>query len=188
MWGSYHQLRSSTASNNLWVTFVQQAIRKTTSPFFYQHVTHYVFKLLMKKKFVLLESKSISDATSPHLTRIEENTLRYVAGYVCRKVKRQLECSKHDNKDNMILYLMELNGDENDEERGTEDWTNLLDRGELWHVSDTAYNLFYAIEEEVRSHLVPDLEAQMYNIYHNVCYDAQQRSPFSVVFVRCRSR
>ena len=57
------------------------------------------------------------------------------------------------NKDNIILCLMELNGDENDKKRGTEDWTNLLDRGELWHVSDTAYNFFYAIEDEVCSHL-----------------------------------
>ena len=50
MWGSYYQLRSK----NLWVTFVQQAIRKTPSPLFYQHVTHFVFKLLMKNIFVYL--------------------------------------------------------------------------------------------------------------------------------------
>ena len=67
---------------------------------------------------------------NPPLTREEENSLRYMAS------------------------LMKLNGDEDDEERGTEDWTNALDRGGLWHVSDTAYNLFYAIEEEVQQHLL----------------------------------
>jgi hypothetical protein len=60
-----------------------------------------------------------------------------VAGYICRKVRKQLEKSKHKNKDDMIFRLMELSGDEEDE-RGTEDWTNSLDRGGLWHVSDMA--------------------------------------------------
>ena len=39
-----------------------------------------VFTLLVKKKFLLLESSAIS--SSHPLTR--EYTLRYVAGYVCR--------------------------------------------------------------------------------------------------------
>ncbi len=46
-------------------------------------------------------------------------------------------------------------GDEEDEERASEEWTNSIDRGGLWHVSDTTYNLFYAIEREVRSHFRP---------------------------------
>ena len=47
----------------------------------------------------------------------------------------------------MILCLMELNKDEDDEERGTEGWTNALDRRGLWYVSSMACSLFYAIED-----------------------------------------
>ena len=48
---------------------------------------------------------------------------------------------------------MELNDDELDE-RGTEEWTNSIDRGGLWHVSENAYNSFYFIEDEIRHHLL----------------------------------
>ena len=91
----------------------------------------------------------------------DTNSLRYVAGYVCRKASKQLETSKHEEKDYMISCMMELSGDEENEERGTENWTNLVDRGGLWHVNDIAYYLFYAIEEEVHYHLVPDLASKL---------------------------
>ena len=48
---------------------------------------------------------------------------------------------------------MELNDDELDE-RGTEEWTNSIDRVSLWHVSENAYNSFYFIEDEIRHHLL----------------------------------
>lgn len=160
MWGGFHQLRSSATFKDLWVIFVQEVTGTTPSPIFYQHVTQHVFELLVKQKFLLLESAKAVGDSIPHLTRVEENTLRYVSGYVCRKVKKQLESSTHKSKDSMILCLTDLYGDE-DEERGTEDWTNSLDRGGLWHVNDTAYSLFYAMEEEVRSHLMPKSASSM---------------------------
>ena len=40
-----------------------------------------------------------------------------------------------------------------DEERGTETWTNLIDRGGLWHISDQTYSLFATMEEEIGQHL-----------------------------------
>ena len=107
----------------------------------------------MKTKFIIVNPMKFISGNPP-LIREEENSLRYMAGYICRRVRKQLESSTHKCKDDMILCLMELNGDEDDEEWGTENWTNALDRGGLWHVCDTAYNLFYAIEEEVQQNLV----------------------------------
>ena len=54
----------------------------------------------------------------------------------------------------MIQCLIDMSGDEM-EERGTEDWTNLIDRGGLWHISDTTYSLFHSMEEEIRKYLIP---------------------------------
>ena len=41
----------------------------------------------------------------------------------------------------MLIFMTELSGDEIDEEKGTEAWTNDIDRGGLWQVNDTAYTL-----------------------------------------------
>ena len=153
MWGCFHRLRSSTTFKDTWISFVQQEMGKIPSPIFYQEVIQHIFKVLVKRKFIIMNPMKFNSGNPP-LTREEENSLRYMAGYIYRRVRKQLESLTHKCKDDMILCLMELNGDEDDEERGTEDWTNALDRGGLWHVSDTAYNLFYAIEEVVRQHLV----------------------------------
>ena len=59
---------------------------------------------------------------------MEENILRYTAGYVCRKTREKLEASGDVNKDDMIFCLFSLSGDETTDSR-TEDWTNLMDRG-----------------------------------------------------------
>ena len=59
--------------------------------------------------------------------------------------------SKDKNKDVMFLCVLELSGDEDNEERGTEKWTNELNRGGLWHISDLACSLFYAMEQVLRS-------------------------------------
>ena len=51
----------------------------------------------------------------------------------------------------MIGYIFEfmISGDERTAD-GTEEWTNLIDRGGLWHVSDFTYDLFLAMENQVR--------------------------------------
>lgn len=42
MWGHYHLLRSSATFHEFWMKFVKEAVAKTPSPAFYQHVTHEV--------------------------------------------------------------------------------------------------------------------------------------------------
>ena len=122
------------------------------SPAFFQYVTHTLFKALIEMEYPVSDAQT----ETPHqiLKSEEENALRYVAGYVCRKVRVNLEASNSiPNKDDMILCVMELSGDEMDEDRGTEEWTNLIDRGGLWHVNDQTYSVFYAMEEVIRQHL-----------------------------------
>lgn len=90
--------------------------------------------------------------TSCPMTWEEENALRYVAGYICRKVQSKLQKSSAKNKEEMVLFCMELCGDE-DGDRGTEEWTNAIDRGGLWHINDYTYTVFSILEEEIRKHL-----------------------------------
>ena len=49
-------------------------------------------------------------------------------------------------QDGAEIALIELAGDEMDEDAGTEDWINRIDRGGLWHVNDDVYGLFVEME------------------------------------------
>ena len=86
------------------------------------------------------------------MTFEEQNALRYVAGYVVRKVYERLEYSL-PNKKNMLDCLEEINGEEANADKGTEEWTNMINRGGLWNVNDLLYSLFVAFEEVIRQHL-----------------------------------
>ena len=98
----------------------------------------------------------VSEQESNSSLSFEEcNALRYVAGYVSRKIKEKLESSSDDRKNDLVLSLMEITmGDEEDEDIGTESWTNRIDRGGLWHVNDSLYCFFYLLEETIRKHLL----------------------------------
>lgn len=86
--------------------------------------------------------------TSCPMTWEEENALRYVAGYICRKVQSKLQKSSAKNKEEMVLFCMELCGDE-DGDRGTEEWTNAIDRGGLWHINTLCFPYLRKKYEEV---------------------------------------
>ena len=53
----------------------------------------------------------------------------------------------------MILCVMELYGYEL-EETTTEEWTDTIDRGGLWHINDNVYHLFYLMELEIRQYFI----------------------------------
>ena len=54
-----------------------------------------------------------------------------------------------------MLLIMDLCGedDASDDSSKAERWTSMIDRGGLFHVSDSTYTLFHAMEEEVRDQL-----------------------------------
>lgn len=90
---------------------------------------------------------------------MEENALRYVAGYICKKLKA--EEKRHDIK----MIIMDVFGSstgtledaESTDQEATsaavsENWTNLIDRGGLSHINEDTYQLFVCMEKEVRKH------------------------------------
>jgi hypothetical protein len=153
MWGHYHIHRSSATFHKMWSDFVEKAVRTKPSPIFYQHITHEVFKELVKKEYPVSDSESTAINTT-QFTREHENTLRYVGGYIVREINKELQSLSDPGKDDMLLCLIEMYGDEMNE-AGTEDWTNAIDRGGLWHINDQAYLLFYAMEKEICNHFKP---------------------------------
>ena len=71
---------------------------------------------------------------------------------LCRKVQKKIEKSSHNNKDEMALLMIEFYGDELDGD-ATEEWTNQIDRGGLWHINNGMYLVFVIIEDEIRNYL-----------------------------------
>ena len=86
---------------------------------------------------------------------LEGNALRYAAGHVVHHVFKGVKKSSHELKGDITDCLVQLVlGKQEDCEQGTaEEWTNLLDRGGLWHVRKTTFQVFYALEEGVRRFL-----------------------------------
>lgn len=148
MWSSFHQLAITTEYKQEWKEFFRMSFHVNPPISFVQFITDRVFKELVKMEFSIVHPNS-SDRTKP-LTFEERNALRYVAGYILRKIRMKLETSSLPHKDALILCIMEFSGDE-EREWETEAWVNNIDRGGLWHISDITYDLFYAIEEVVRN-------------------------------------
>lgn len=156
MWGMYHQLRTSARFKGEWKRFLQSSVKAMSSPIFCQYVTNEVFKELIKLEYPLTDTTSDHSTAHP-LTHMEKSALRYVAGYVCRKVRDNLKkpnC-KVSNKDSMIQCLEEISG-ATDEDRDAEEWTRLIDRGGLWRMNDDVFSLFVIMEEEIRQKLTKD--------------------------------
>ena len=105
---------------------------------------------LINLQYTMTGDLELARKPNEKLTNIEENVLRYLAGYVCYKIQSQLEKSK---KLNLLFVITDTSGCEMNETKDTEYWTNILDHGGLWHVSDTAYSMFCAMENELQQHL-----------------------------------
>ena len=54
-------------------------------------------------------------------------------------------------------------------EQDSSEWINIIDRGGLWFVSDCTYIVFYAMEEEIRLHLIRIRGQETVNLKTVVC-------------------
>ena len=149
MWKSYHHLRISPNFKSTWHCFLSNITTTTPSPAFFQHVTDLCFKEFIKIKFPT-QPNTISIANEFHLTFEEANALRYAAGYICYKLQKQLEASKNPRKSELLSLITNLVDNEETDENTAEDWVNIIDRGGLCHISEHAYMLFAAMEEELQ--------------------------------------
>ena len=127
---------------------------------------------LIKDHFPVPESAAVSDTVAPPSLSYEEcKALRYTIGYVIRSLMKKLTRSAHPQKEELILCLRELivesgrsnymylhlshitvvDIDDSEElDRQSDDWTILMDRGSLYHVSDDTFQLFITMELELR--------------------------------------
>ncbi len=137
MWRKYYQLRISSPFQSLWTDFVGDAIAVIAHPLMYQYLADKIFEALIEKTFA--EGQGAASVDS--LTYEEANALRYVAGYVCFKVKKNIVASNNPTKNQLLLCLMDL-CDEDEDVSQSADWVRAVDRGGLVHVSENTFLLF----------------------------------------------
>ena len=148
IWKGFFLLRSSPSFVDKWTNFLRTT-NEPAKPVLFQHLTDLIFRDCLNEHFKVLHLND--QESSAELTNAEKGVLRYVAGYVCRQLRKKLERESHKYKEEMVLCLMELIKGQDSEEHGTdEEWTDLIDRGGLWHIKGTTYQFFCAMEYVVR--------------------------------------
>ena len=69
--------------------------------------------------------------------------------------------STHAQKDDIQLCLSQLCKQEDEAKDDSQDWIQLIDRGGLCHVNNDVYELFLALEKELRKHICLDKLSDM---------------------------
>ena len=138
----------------LWMGLFSDLSLGSVPPLLLQSVNRNVFEQMMVEHFAkpVEASRSSSAAELPTMNSEEENALRYVSGYVALKLMRQYE-KKEDEKAMQFvecLSNMAVVGVESTFYEYTKEWIAAIDRGGLFHINDSAYHLFRAIEEKTR--------------------------------------
>jgi len=155
MWGEYHKLRTSPEFKAEWHKFLETSVMKQQPMVaFYQYVTHELFKELIKLEFTV--NDAVDHKPLPPLTHEEKNAIRYIAGYVCRKIHSRIKESSCPGRTEMMLCLSDMNGGDIDDEEHTDEWLRKINRGGLWKVTDEVYQLFLMLEQELKKEISSD--------------------------------
>ena len=135
MWATYHRARVSTFFRQFWADFLK-TVGVEPSPLLYQYLTDTIFQEMMSMSCAVSTDDGPESDTHQSPTYEECNALRYIAGYVCSKVQKKIEDSKHPHRDDLLLCLMDIRDEEVDAGNSS-DWTNTVDRGGLCKVNES---------------------------------------------------
>ncbi len=153
VWAAFHRLRLQEAVK-LWQDLFCHGFPRL-SPVVYQQVNQKLYSDLINCH---LSTKIDNNTVAvPALTSDEANILRYAAGYVPFKLLNQYEKSLASESTVGIiecLAAMAVNGEESTVLEYTRKWIDLVNRGGLFEINDTAFDFFKEIEMKVRKKLL----------------------------------
>ena len=178
MWGLYHKLRTSVDFAASWTSFLQQSINTEACPIFFQYITNFVFKEMIKRQYPIEPKQSAVKEVS--LTYEEANALRYSAGYIPRTLVKKLKKSAHPLHEELSLCLLDL-VDDGDDDNQSQDWIKTIDRGGLIHVNNMMYQLCVALELALRRHLCDGTRLNFEDAPNKLCQDENVQYYLSIV-------
>ena len=153
LWRKFNLLTVSDSFIIKWQDFLK-ANHLEDQPVFYQHFTE-LFDSLIQKKLraaqpdLWPDEVEIEGDTCEPLSFEEENGIRYMGGYVVRKLREHPDCAEF----NELLNEMVSTEDMLDENSPSAAWTNAINRGGLVKITADAYQVFLAVESCVRRYL-----------------------------------
>ena len=90
----YHQTRTSDGIYHLWSELTLAATGSAPEPTFFQDATDQVFREMVIAAFPIEKATVAASGPEPGgITYEDANVVRYIAGYVCKKVRRSIETS-----------------------------------------------------------------------------------------------
>ena len=88
-------------------------------------------------------STSAQASDSHRLSVVEENIVRYTAGYVIRKLESKYSRLNSQGSIQCLRVLREMGTQHHSQ---SNQWTRMTNRGGLYHVEDVVFELFVALE------------------------------------------
>ena len=159
IWTAYHTLRTSDVYVYDWKCIIEEAGLKEGSGICFQCIGDIILKKLIKITYPVTVTKVHMNST---LTYEETNAVRYAAGFVLRTMKKNIEKSVHAHKADLLLCLAQLldTGDAVADE--SKDWLEIVGGG-LCHVSNDTFEVFLAMEKELRKVLATNVIQQLHD-------------------------
>ena len=159
MWNAFHKLRNSDDMKRVWSTFVAAMEVPqpccTESQLAMQLMMDRVLKKMIEKRANAMEHLCTHRNALAPLTMRERSAIRYMAGFVAIKLlKRYREPSKHEQvKFKRQLFVQVLKrmsaADQSDTVDSVDDytrlWSELIDRGGLYHINDEVCTTSFTI-------------------------------------------
>ena len=112
-------------------------------------------------------AESMSGNKSRTLTRVEQNAIRYTAGSVIQKLENKC---RHDCVMKECLWGM-LQEEHDYNQDSSEQWLEATDRGGLYYITDTAFDLFVEIEVFVYLQLSQSQQQNLDQLQKSACGD-----------------
>lgn len=148
----------------MWQDFCGTLKVSTISPLLAQTVNRRVFEQVLLDRCGGATCKSSEKTPAPAaglLYAEEENTIRYMSGYVALKLMRKYKMEESSEAAEFVECLsgMAVQGPESSFYDYTKQWIKLVDRGGLFHVTDNSFLFFRALELQTRSVLPQHLRS-----------------------------
>ena len=158
IWRRFSVFTSSTDYITFWKGFYS-LIGITGSPVLSFYITYTLFIRYWSSKYPANELHHDASEVS-HLTYEEQNALWYVAGYILKKVKKEVK-----GNEGIIDYFIEEGTDTDNEEIeddcNAQNWLNIIDRGGLTKCTNDFYTFLRAVELELKSLLEKSLDSTL---------------------------
>lgn len=160
LWVAFQRIRLHDIEK-LWCDLFAQDKMSSLSPLVYQNVTQRLYSDMIISH--LSSAVDTHHPKVPALTADEECVLRYAAGFVPFKLLKRYEKSSPTSSVDIVgiiecLSSMAIDGDESSLLEYTTKWIQIVNRGGLFEIGDTAYILFKEIELKIRKHLFLSFE------------------------------